>query len=144
MIKFSLIFCVFAPLLGCRSITTNQNNPALGMPDTIAIAQESGVNYVELTAKALNRSESSLHRLFMLTNKFDGASSDGHSGVLRALLTRTGDDFFGMQLAREPDEVRNDVHNQLLYDFGWGSTEIRISELKRWYPKTFAQCHLTD
>ena len=57
MNRLSLIFCVFVALLGCRSTITNQNNPALGMRDTIAVAQDSGVNYVELTSKALNRSE---------------------------------------------------------------------------------------
>ena len=144
MIKRILITCMLGVLPSCYSISHIQRNPAIGMIDTIAIAENCGHDYVKLTAGALNRNNASLHQLLALSDEFDAAATEGHIGVLGEVLRRSGDDFFGEQLSKESIEVRSLVQEFLLYDFGWGNTEITKSELAQWYPLTFSGMKITE
>jgi hypothetical protein len=81
-----------------------------------------------------------LHSIFLLTKNagFDAASAQGNAAVLGMLLRRLGDDFVGRGLQKEPQDIQNAVHENLLYDFGWGNDDsITIPILKEWYPRAF-------
>ena len=112
--------------------------------DTAAIAARSGADYPVLFLNALRGDGTSLRKIFWLTKHagFDAASAEGNSMYLGELLRRTGDDFFGHQLQKEPLEVRDAVHDMLLYDFGWGNTDITVGMIEDWYPKTFKGCRI--
>ena len=146
MCRALLPYLALVAAVGCRGSTAARDNPALGCADTIAVAREAGADYLQVVDGCLRREHRSLHRLFWLTRHagFDAASGQGNAAILGTVLRRTGDDFFGGQLASEPPDVRREVHDSLLYDFGWGNTDITLSGLKGWYPKTFAGCERAE
>jgi hypothetical protein len=112
-----------------------------GYHETITVARQAGHDYRNVVQGCLARRAKSMHTFFRLSEHagFDAAASQGHAGVSGDLLRELGDAFFGGCLAIEEPTVQNKVREDLLYDLGYGNTEITVREIKRKYPKTFPE-----
>ena len=143
----SALFVLFV-ISGCQpgelgvfssSAIPSKPDPAEYHSDTAGVAATAGEDYPMLRLNALKGDGASLRKIFWLTKHagFDAASAEGNSMYLGELLRRTGDDYFGSHLLKEPREVRNSVQEMVLWDFGWQNTDITVEEIKDWYPKTF-------
>ena len=126
--------CVFNP-----SALPSKPDPTEYHSDTAGVAAAAGEDYPMLRLNALKGDGASLRKIFWLTKHagFDAASAEGNSMYLGELLRRTGDDYFGGQLRKEPRDVRDSVQEMVLWDFGWQNTDITVEEIKDWYPKSF-------
>jgi hypothetical protein len=135
--------CSTAPR-GARDVLAEASEAEFGAvgglcPDTVAIASNSAVDYEDVVNGCLARHEESMHALFWLSEHagFDAASAQGHAAVCGVLLRKLGDGFFGERLAQEPRSVQDAVRDDLLYDLGYGNTDVTLTEIRRRYPKTF-------
>ena len=111
----------------------------IGCEDTVYLAKKAGFDYVKVVDGCLARDKKSLHILFWLTANagFDAASAQGHATITGAILRRLGDSCFGDCLANEPDEVRERVHEDILYDAGYDyGCENVLKETISKYPVT--------
>lgn len=117
--------------------------------DTLEVARAAGQDYGRLVAGALRKDPRSLHTLFDLAAHagFDGASSEGNAAVLGALLKRLGDKSFSECLAREPQDIREAVRQDLEYDMGLDGVGISSPEyaaFRNAFPLTFAACYTVE
>ncbi|MBT3201793.1 MAG: hypothetical protein HN350_17975 [Phycisphaerales bacterium] len=150
--KNTIVLIIFAGLLGgcAQDIGSRQllrtagagefGSSQFACEDTVSVAKNAGYDYEKLVSGCLKRNPAALHSIFLLTKNagFDAASAQGNAAVLGMLLRRLGDDFVGRGLQKEPQDIQNAVHENLLYDFGWGNDDsITIPILKEWYPRAF-------
>ena len=107
--------------------------------DTVAVAKNSGVDYERLIDRCLARDKESMHTFFRLSKHagFDAASGQGHAAVTGVLLRKLGDRFFGDCLSRESAAIQDSVREDLLYDLGYGNTDISLGRIGQKYPATF-------
>ena len=126
-------------LTGCRSSSSNLAATADGYVDTVIVAREAGHHYRSIVEGCVAKVPDSMHAFFWLTAfaGFDASSTQGHAGVSADLLRHLGDQFFGECLAREKADIQNRVREDLLYDLGYGNTDITLASIKKRYPITF-------
>lgn len=144
MVICGLLVGCGAPSRSGRSVLSEASDIEFGgsgglCPDTVAIAGNSKIDYEKLLDGCIARQPESMSTFFWLSKHagFDGASSEGHAAVTGVLLRELGDAFFGECLAREDLSVRDAVREDLLYDLGYGNTEVTLSDIQRKYPITF-------
>lgn len=111
----------------------------VGYADTIAVARSAGYDYLAVVRRCLLRDKPAMHDLFRMSKdaSFDGASSEGHAGVLGHVLRDAGDRFFGTCLEQMAPAVQQEVREHLLFDLGYGENALTADEIRRLYPKTF-------
>jgi len=111
-----------------------------GYDDTLFVARAAGVNYLDVVSRCLWRDPEAMHTLFWLSKHagFDAASAEGHAGVLHDVLRDVGERFYARCLDAEPENVRNAVRSDLLYDMGWGECK-KFSVIQQLWPKVFPQ-----
>lgn len=107
--------------------------------DTVVVAARSKIDYEQIILGCLARNHKSMHIFFWLSKNagFDAASSEGHDAVTGVLLRELGDRFFGECLAKEEADIQNRVRDDLLFDLGYGNTDITLEDIKKQFPKTF-------
>jgi len=134
-----------------RAVLAEASRIEFGSPgylcaDTLAAAKQHQVDYEQVVNGCLSRNRQSLRTFFWLSKNagFDGAAAEGHAAVSGILLRSLGDQFFGECLAGEPVPIRNAVRDHLLYDLGYGATELTLAEIKKQYPRTFPGDWTTD
>ena len=122
-----------------RAAESEFGSAAYGCIDTVEVARKAGVDYKKTVDGCLARDRKSMHTFFWLSTHagLDAASAQGHWAVSGVLLRTLGDRFFGECLARQPPAIQNAVRDGLLYDLGYGNTDITLEQIKRKYPKTF-------
>ena len=134
-------FTVLALLaaVGCRPDPDSAGIIVDGDSDTARVARQAGHDYGNVVEGCLAKRADSMHTFFWLSQHagFDAASHQGHAAVSGDLLRRLGDRFFGECLAREEPPVQNRVREDLLYDLGYGNTDMTLADIKRQYPRTF-------
>ena len=137
--KTILTILALLVLSGCKSPATKLVAGVGGYSDTVAVARQAGHNYQNVVEGCVAKQAESMHTFFWLSKHagFDAASSEGHAALTGDLLRHLGDKFFGECLAREDESVQNQVRDDLLYDLGYGNTDITLVEIKKQYPKTF-------
>ena len=87
-------------------------------PALVAQANDRGVDYPAVAARADRGDAQALSALFRLTPYTDASGAELHCTVLRLLLQHLGDRRFSLVLRQKRRDIRNHVTKAIDFDFG--------------------------
>jgi hypothetical protein len=108
--------------------------------DTVAVAEEAGLDYTADLDKAIHGDGQALRRLLVFTTyeSLDAASSQGHAATLGELIRNLGDKAFAKALEDQPPSVRGSVGDSIRYDLGLDD-EPDVAKASREFQTTYPQ-----
>lgn len=116
MLPMRIAFLLLASVAMCiaaDSLSENARWPAL-----VAQANDRGIDYPAVAARADRGEPQALSTLFRLTPHTDASGAESHCTVLRLLLQHLGDSRFSLVLRQEGRGIRNHVTKAIDFDFG--------------------------